>query len=68
MAPGCWPSGRAVPCSVWTDDAHLVARVGTTAIYGQGRAYDTINMFLRPTDVLWPSVVPPWSLLMIMLV
>lgn len=35
--------------------AYLAARVGTTAIYGQGSGvYDHyFNTFLRPTDVLW---------------
>lgn len=38
--------------------AYLAARVGTTAIYGQGSGvYDHyFNTFLRPTDVLWSSV------------
>lgn len=50
--------------------AYLAARVGTTAIYGQGSGvYDHyFNTFLRPTDVLWSSVEVVVVALMIMLV
>nr|BBX76685.1 integral membrane protein [Mycobacterium florentinum] len=50
--------------------AYLAARIGTTAVYGQGSGvYDHyFNTFLRPTDVLWSSFEVVVVSLMIMLV
>jgi phospholipid/cholesterol/gamma-HCH transport system permease protein len=50
--------------------AYLAARIGTTAVYGQGSGvYDHyFNAFLRPTDVLWSSLEVVLVALMIMLV
>ncbi|OBG32804.1 ABC transporter permease [Mycobacterium alsense] len=49
--------------------AYLAARVGTTAVYGQGSGvYDHyFNTFLRPSDVLWSSAEVIVVALMIML-
>ncbi|OBK97674.1 ABC transporter permease [Mycobacterium asiaticum] len=50
--------------------AYLAARLGTTAVYGQGSGvYDHyFNTFLRPSDVLWSSLEVVVVALMIMLV
>ncbi|RUP01253.1 MAG: ABC transporter permease [Mycobacterium sp.] len=50
--------------------AYMAARLGTTAVYGQGSGvYDHyFNTFLRPTDVLWSSFEVVVVALLIMLV
>lgn len=50
--------------------AYLAARVGTTAIYGQGSGvYDHyFNTFLSPTDLLWSTLEVAVVAVMIMLI